>query len=347
MSIFSDSKDAILSLIEDRDSGFLKFPLQKLGKLLNGYMFGDFIVVGGRKTGGRGSFILNNYVISPLIQKMNSKDKTLKVIYFNSRGTPKNIMEKMAVNYISNKAGGNKISIPAIYGLEGANAKMSIDNSKKMISQVFNIFHKLTENGDLNLITGKRSFNEIEMYIENVMEEYGEFDDDNDFIFNEAGEHSRIILAIDDVTGIVSEGSKNSLRGDSAHVIGNSLRALAKKFGILIVLSMPANPLYRPSQYRSSTEEVSPFHIYSDRAIVMHSPLETDSVKFIGYDTEDWINAKTGICYLRTMFVASNNMGASGLYVAAFMYPENGYFKELPKADDEDSLFKYLDLVTK
>lgn len=41
-------------------------------------------------------------------------------------------------------------------------------------------------------------------------------------------------------------------------------------------------------------------------------------------------------------------MGASGVYVPLFMYPENGTFLELPKNsvdDDDDELLDFYDLV--
>jgi hypothetical protein len=48
----------------------LRFPLRKTGNIFNNYTRGDFIIVGGRK---HQENILHNYVISPLIQKINAK----------------------------------------------------------------------------------------------------------------------------------------------------------------------------------------------------------------------------------------------------------------------------------
>lgn len=345
MSIFSENKDAIISLIENTSPGFLRFPLKRLHTLLNGYMFGDVIVVGGRKTGGRSSFVLSNYVISPLIQKTSKGNvkNNLKVIYFNNRHSTKYVLERMAVNYVSQKAGGNKLSIPTIYGMEGTNVKLSPDKSKNIVSQVFDFFHKQTMNGTLSVVTGKRSISELEMYIERVMEGYGEFDDHGEFSFTNDDDDNNIIVVIDDISGFTS--GTNGGKMESAHHSMAIIRTMAKKFGILIVATVPVSGYYQ-GMYKSMADELAPYHLYADRSIVMHNPLETDSPKFMGYSTADWINAKTGICYIRSAFVASNSMGASSVYVPLFMYPENGAFKELPKPDNLDDLYKYQDLVT-
>jgi hypothetical protein len=71
-SIFSKFKDPILDFIEDKEKNNLRFPLRKTGNIFNNYTRGDFIIVGGRKTSGK-ALLFYNYVISPLIQKINAK----------------------------------------------------------------------------------------------------------------------------------------------------------------------------------------------------------------------------------------------------------------------------------
>jgi hypothetical protein len=55
-----------------KEKNNLRFPLRKTGNIFNNYTRGDFIIVGGRKHQEK-LFILHNYVISPLIQKINAK----------------------------------------------------------------------------------------------------------------------------------------------------------------------------------------------------------------------------------------------------------------------------------
>mgnify|MGYP000932820850 CR=1 FL=1 len=128
MSIFSKFKDSLLEIVDSTKRSELSFPLKKTGNIINNYTRGDFIVVGGRKTSGKSSFILSNYVISPLMQLLEAakKDKAfgLKVVYINTRKNSRAVMERMVVNYISTKYKGNKVGVPTLYGYDGSHTKM-------------------------------------------------------------------------------------------------------------------------------------------------------------------------------------------------------------------------------
>jgi hypothetical protein len=58
-----------------------------------------------------------------------------------------------------------------------------------------------------------------------------------------------------------------------------------------------------------------------------------------GYETGDFVNPRTGICYLRTAFIAANYKGPSGIYIGIFI--ENGYtWNYLPQENiDEVDIF--------
>ena len=111
-NIFSRYKDVLLDHIDSKNKYELRFPLAKTRGIISNYTQGDFIVVGGRKTSGKSSFMLSNYVIDPLMQRINAGKKRkpfkLRVIYVNSRKNSKTTIERMVVNYLSNKNKGNK-----------------------------------------------------------------------------------------------------------------------------------------------------------------------------------------------------------------------------------------------
>ena len=69
MSIFKEYKDSFLDLVNSEESE-LRFPLSKIDNIIDPYGKGTFTVVGGRKTSGRGAFLLNNYVIGPIVNKI-------------------------------------------------------------------------------------------------------------------------------------------------------------------------------------------------------------------------------------------------------------------------------------
>lgn len=72
--------------------------------------------------------------------------------------------------------------------------------------------------------------------------------------------------------------------------------------------------------------------------------METEDKSSLDYRTEEFINGKSGVCYLRVAYIASNYMGASGVSLGYFMYPENGYMMELPRADS-DMIEAFTDIV--
>lgn len=350
-SIFSKYKDPILEYAEDKEKNNLRFPLRKTGFSLNNYTRGDFIIVGGRKTSGKSSFILHNYVISPLVQKITAKKKEMpfdvKVIYLSTRRNIKTTIERMLVNFNSNKLNGTKIGVPTLYNYEGNHKIISSAKAKTIITTTLTTFDHLTEMGILSVICARKSLYEIDDLIRTSMEEYGDLDEETgEFIYKE--EHSKLIpiISIDDITGIFTEAGGNNIKNDNSHQLAIKLKSLAKIYNMIIVLAVPSMHTYTKGVgHNSSLEEVAPFHIYADRVLIMHNPLETNEKSMLGYEVNNFINKKTGICYLRSAFLAANYMGPSGLYYGYFMYPENGFMVELPPSDREEEIEVFTDIV--
>jgi len=344
MSIFKKFRDPLLSFAEDKAKYNLRFPLKKTGNVLNNYTRGDFIVIGGRKTSGKSSFILNNYVISPIIQKLAAKKEgkpfDLKILYLNTRRNAKTTIERMIVNYISQKNGGTKIGVPSLYGFDGNHAKITSVKAKSIISSAMNVFEKFAEKGILTTISSRKSMYEVDNIIRETMEEYGEYDEETG-VFTYLEEHEDLIpiVAIDDITGIFTESGSNNIRNENAHQLAIKLKSLAKIYNIIIVLAVPSAQVYiRAAGHRSTLEEVAPYGMYADRVVILHNPMETYENQMMGYQTNDFTNQKTGLNYLRTIFIASNYMGASGIYFGCFLFPENGFMIELPPGEDIEGL---------
>lgn len=350
-SIFSKYKDPIIEFAEDKEKNNLRFPMRKTGGVLNNYTRGDFIVVGGRKTSGKSSFILHNYVISPLIQKINAKKQEkpfdVKVIYLSTRRNIKTTIERMVVNHNSQKQKGLKLGVPTLYGFEGNHKTISSTKAKSIITSSLTTFDHLSEMGILSVVCARKSMYEIDNIIRASMEEYGDLDEETgEFVYKE--EHSKLIpiISIDDITGIFTDAGGNNVRNENSHQLAIKLKSLAKVYNMIIVLAVPSTNTYiKAAGHMCSLEEVAPYHIYADRVIIMHNPIETDEKHMLGYDTADFVNQRTGICYLRTAFIAANYMGPSGLYFGYFMYPENGYMVELPTSDRTEEVEVFTDIV--
>lgn len=346
MSVFAKYKDTFLDLAENRKKSPLRFPLKKTGALFNDYNRGDFIVVGGRKTSGKSSFILNNYVISPFYQKrmlLKAKKPSfdIKVVYISARRNLKMTMEKMMVNYTANFNGGSRISIPALYGGIGTN--LSVKEAQKHISGSLNLFDAVAKKGYLHLHTGRKSVFEVEELITSAMSELGSLnDDDGSFEYEEGKEGTLPIIVIDDASSIYSDTCDNALNNEASSLLAVKLQQIAKVYNALVVLAVPSTYSYynkRSSDgHRSSAEEIKPFDKYADRTIILHNPAETDEKSMLGYDVPSFVHPVTGICYIRTATVISNYLGASGVNLGYFIYPENGYMIDLPPAEESELL---------
>lgn len=352
-SIFSKYKDHILDYADNKDKYNLRFPLPKTSNIINNYTRGDFIVVGGRKTSGKSSFILYNYVISPLLQKIkakaNNKPFDLKVIYLNTRKNTRSTLERMIVNYYSSKSGGNKIGVPSLYGLEGKHVSISREGAKELISTTMTTFDTLVEKGILSVSPAKKSLYEVDNLIRSTMLEYGTMDDEHgEFTYLEKYKDLIVLISIDDVTGILTETGGNNIKNDSAHQLAIKLKGLAKLYNVVLVLSVPSDNVYtRAGGHVSSLNEIAPYHLYADRALIMHNPAETGDKNCNGYNTGDFINPSTGVCYLRSILFAANYMGPSGMFAGYFLYPENGFMMELPPSEKEEELEVFMDIATK
>jgi hypothetical protein len=346
-TIFSKYKDMFIDLVTERSKSNLAFPLQKTGDKFNGYTRGDFIIVGGRKTSGKSSFILNNYVTSPIHQKEYAKKKgkpfDVKILYINTRKNLKTTIERMIVNYTSYASNGSKIGVPALYGYRGSEYHLTVSKGKKVVSKAMSLFNVFVEKGYLAISTGRKSIVEIEQLINETFAELGEFDSEGSFIYDAEYEDTLPIVAIDGADGIFGDTGNSALKNDLATLVAIKLKELAKIYDAVIVLAVPSYMGYRNKNtlHVSSVDEIAPYDTYCDRSIIIHNPYETSEKAALGYDVASFINNVTGICYLRTAHITSNYMGASGVTFGYFIFPENGYLEELPPAEDEDDILFY------
>jgi hypothetical protein len=71
---------------------------------------------------------------------------------------------------------------------------------------------------------------------------------------------------------------------------------------MIIVLAVPSSNTYiKATGHMSSLEEVAPT-IYADRVVILHNPIETGDKHMLGYETGDFVNPRTGICYLDSIY---------------------------------------------
>lgn len=349
--IFKNIKDTLLDYVDRDTKTELKYPLFKVGKAINNYRAGDFIVVGGRKTSGKGYFLLNNYIISPLLQKEKAnkfEDRLdVNILYFSTKRSMKLTIERMIVNYFSQKDRGSKLSISDLYGYNKTKGGISKAKSKAIIISALKHFNMLEKTEVIDVFSGKKTVDSLRDIIHDKMERYGSFSSDwRDFIYKEEYKHHKTIIVIDDASGVVNETGGPALKNLTAVSLGMALREYATILNVTIVLSVPSdNTFFRDRMYKGYLNTISPYDHYADRVLLLHNPVETSDESVFDYKMSEFRNEKTGINYFRFLHIASNYMGPSGIILPLFLFPENGYFKELPKADDDIKLDPFFDIV--
>ena len=348
--MFKEMKENLLSKIEKDVHTELKFPLPKIGRLINNYKSGEFIVVGGRKTSGRGYFILSNYIISPILQKQRfnkfEEKMPLNILYFSTKRSKALTMERMIISYLSNKKKGNKLSISSLYGYKGAK-QTTRANAKNVISTVMNVFSEMEKDNVLDLVTSRHSIDALKEIIHDKMMRFGEFSSgDTVFTYSKEFKNQKTIIVVDDATGIIDENGNPAIKGMPAIALAMTLKEYSKVLNALIVLSVPCSDgFFRGSFYKGYLTTISPYDSYADRVLLLHNPVETSDETVYDYKMKEFINPKTGINYFRFIHIVSNYLGASGILFPLLLYPENGFFRELPKADDDIKMDEFLDIV--
>jgi hypothetical protein len=103
--------------------------------------------------------------------RRNKEPLLIKVIYLNTRKNVKSTIERMIVNYNSQKNNGTKIGVPSLYGFESYKAIHY--EGKEMITSTMSTFDQLSDKGILSAISARKSLYEIDNLIRSSMEEYG------------------------------------------------------------------------------------------------------------------------------------------------------------------------------
>jgi len=356
MGMISKIKDKLLDKIDLGNSGIFKFPLVKTGKLLNDYVRGEFVVISGRKTSGKRSFIFKNYVLHPIMEKLTYKqDLDVRVFYFSTKKTADEIVEKIATSYIAQKTATkkgdkayNKLSVSSFYNYSGADIKLDATSAKTNIVNAFKVIDAFVEKNYLKVIGGTKSIFEIKNIIKSIFGSYGFFDEDFDeFTYKEEFTEMIPIIIIDDASMVLGEDGRNCIKNDNSARLGIALKDLAKTLNAIVVLNVPSGNTYvsqKESFYINKIEEIGPYSNLADKILFMHNPKETGDRYSFDYEMADFTNLNNGVCYFRHMTIAANTLGPSGITIPYFLFPQSGNIFELPGIDS-DKLNEYKELV--
>jgi len=359
-NLIRDIKNSLLDKVEAGDNKLLRFPLPKTGKIMNNYVRGDFIVVSGRKTSGKRSFILKNYVLEPIFAKIKYKKALdVRVFYFSTSRGLSPLLEKLSAMYISAeevKANKdmfyNKVSISSFYNYSNADIAYGKATAKGLLNKAFNVLSKFIEKNYLKFFDGTKTVFEIKNIMKSLFTAYGRYDEDFDtFTYKEEYEDMVPIIIVDDASMVLGEDGKNSIRNDNSAKLGMVLKEMAKTLNAIVVLNVPSASIYTSQKekiYMNRLEEIGAYSNFADKVLFLHNPQETQDRYVFNYDMLDFINENTGVCYFRHMTIAANTSGPSSVTIPYFFFPQSGEMYELPQETDgevNNELYGFISLV--
>ena len=296
LNILLKIKDNILDRIDNATTILFKMQLPKLARVLNNYVRGELIVVSGRKTAGKSSYILKTYVMDLLKQKQTlKKEVDLKILYFSTGKSYTETILKMASYNAASKyenMGMKKISTASFFRYDGAIKKFPKQRAKQNISSFIDYLKIYISKGYLNVMTGSYTIDEILTIIRDSFSDRGLFSDNGNF-FEYTKDDSTLlpIIIIDNVSLITGDNGANCVRNENASRLGLELKKLAKILDAIIVINVPSTAVVRnfgkkEKFFTNSIDEINPYTAYADKVLFIHNPMETEDFHPMGYTLE-------------------------------------------------------------
>ena len=349
-------KDNIIDKINNSSINILKFKLKKTGIVLNDYVKGEVIIVSGRKTSGKSSFILKNYIMDPMEQKyILKKELDLKIMYFSTKKTYTETIEKMSTYYISSLYKEDmikgKLSVASFYRYPGAIIKLTKELAVTYMSRAISYINNFIKQDYLEIIAGSYTIDEIITIVKDSFSNKGIFNSrETSFEYTDKDESFIPIIVVDDVSLIIGDNGLNCVKGENANRLGMELKKLAKMLSAVIVINVPSSSVSKSfgkkeRYYVNSVDEIGPYTYYADKILFMHNPMETEDFHPFGYTLDNFTSKKNGICYFRYLNIAANTLGPSGVVIPYFFFPQSSQMYELPKGTEEQSLKVFYDIV--
>jgi hypothetical protein len=315
------------------------FPI--LDSITNGIQKSIYTLVGGNSGVGKTSFVDLAYVLNPYDWLMKNKDKTdfkLKIIYNSMERNTKYKLAKWTCFKLF-KDYGIIIDVPTILQWQGAKRKIS-EEDRKLIYDCEKYFDEMSD--VVTIYQGAENPTGIMKRCQEVLKNNGKIDESVKFHSKYIpDDENLIILVINDHVGKL----KNEKNYDKKELLDKHSEYsgfLRDFYGVSSVnISQFNRSIGNIERYKN--KDVSPEpddfkgsgNLYEDAdvALGLFNPYKFKIYDFLDYDIRKFISPN-GENRFRSVSVVKNSYGPDDIIIGLNFLGENGYFREIPVAEE-------------
>jgi len=328
----------------------------KLSKTINSIKQGQYIVVGGRESSGKRSFVHLFYVLHILDYYLSfsgdSKTKPkIKILYYNMRKSEHIKAQKLLCTYLWK----NHSILMDIPTLNGDNGKMyDLDSeTEDAIEAGVQYFDYFVGNGMLEIITEHTNPTGIRNDIHRYMTSIGGIDRDEygreTFIPDKGFENQITIVIVDDIKRLKNETREDIYFNENQlySKLDEYIKDAVELFNITAVLIVPSfDTSYKPlNQMVPEFREVKYFYDNANIVYIMFNPYRFGIIQYHGYDTSQF-KCEDHVQRFRSCTVLKNADGLDGVVIPFGFFPENGILFDLPRVEETKQLNEYISYLS-
>jgi hypothetical protein len=322
-----------------RTNNGIPIPLGKLSKYTNYIERGTNIVIGGRPTTGKTSFMDYLYFISVFKWwrelDMPAEDRPpLKFYYFNLKERKTIKVQKWFCLYM--KLYRDKvIDIPTLNSDIGKLYDLS-DSDKEAIQEADEFFDELEDH--IVFVNNPQTPSDIYNRVKRDMEECGGYDEEGNFRYSEENLGMITFVLTNNTERLVPETDGFQMMNTDAlkrkfSTYMDDLKNIFNTVNVWIEPSKVSNSrMVRDSE--PTYKELGHASKIADIGIVLYNPFNENNNNYQNYPVEKMIIR--GKNRLRTATIVRNSRGLENITVGLIFLGECGYFRESPHPNDED-----------
>ena len=338
MSLFKDYITSSVTAGLSNPGAGIPIPFTKLSKYINYIERGKNIVIGGRDTSGKKSFMDYTYFLN-IFKWWRDLDMPLErkpqihFYYFNLTGREKVLVQKWLCLLLKIEF-KCLLDVPTLNSQVGRMRELQ-ETDLQAIDAAAEFMNDLEKH--LTLVSGTKSPSDISNYMRKEMDKYGDLDEGG--VYRLKNEHSGRLtfVLVNDVDRLASETDGFSMlniegvkRRFATYM--KELRDIYKTTNIWVAPTKDNSPR-NPKATEPTYKDLGVFSSASDVGLVMYNPFNECNNKYQGYPVTELVAGVKN--RFRTVTVVRNESGPENLTIGLIFLGECGYFTESPSPGEE------------
>ena len=347
-----------MSLFEEHISGPVRFgqiriykgipiPLKKLSKITNYIEKGQNIIIAGKSTSGKASFMDYIYFINVFKWWHDLPSEVrpqIKMFYFSMKLSTRMKLQKWLCLYLKLEY-NMVIDIPTLNNGVGKLYELDAEDKEK-ISSAYTFFTDL-ENGPLTLVSGKQTPTNIFNRVSDYMKTIGRLDEHGSFSLDQKHEDQHTFVYVDNVDYSQTETDNFSMLPPDMlkRKFGEYIEAFRDVYKITSVIIAPSRPSFTriARETEPTYKELGLLNDVANIGIVLYNPFNENNTKYGGYPINDMVIR--GKNRFRGVSVVRNIQGLENVSVGSFFIGECGFFAESPHPNEPDMFEEKIEML--